>query len=364
MDWIQHFNRLSEWSALTVSLLELAAAVLIGLLSYALLFKVLLRFAARDDTLLQQPLVRRWRHPSKLLLPLIASLLTLPFLRFPQEMAELFRHLISLALIGAVAWLMISTIVGLREMVLQRYDINSSDNLKARTVSTQVNVLVKVAVVLIIIMAGATMLMTFDKVRQVGVSLLASAGVIGIIVGFAAQHSLATLMAGIQIAITQPIRLDDVVVVEGEWGRIEEITLTYVVVCIWDLRRLVLPITYFLEKPFQNWTRVSADMLGTVTLHCDYRVPVASLRDELQTILAGTDLWDGKASGLVVLDANDKTIVLRALVSARDSGKLWDLRCLVREKLVGFLQREHPYSLPRLRAEMEDRDIQDEEFQD
>ncbi len=356
MDWIRHFNGLSEWPAVTVSLLALAVAVLIGLLGYAILFKVLLRFAARPDSALQQSLVRRWRHPSKMLLPLLAVLLILPSLRFPVELAELLRHLGSLALIGAVAWLMTSTIFGLRELVLQRYDITASDNLKARAVSTQVNVLVKIAVVLILILAGATMLMTFDKVRQVGVSVLASAGVIGIIVGFAAQRSLATLLAGIQIAITQPIRLDDVVIVEGEWGRIEEITLTYVVVCIWDLRRLVLPITYFLEKPFQNWTRVSADLLGTVTLHCDYRVPVAAVRAELQNILAGNDLWDGKSSGLIVLDATDRTVVLRALVSARDSGKAWDLRCHVREKLVEFLQREYPDCLPRLRAEVENLD--------
>jgi hypothetical protein len=359
MEWIQHFSGLSEWPAATVSAFALAVALMFGLLSYAILFKVLLRFAARPDSALQQSLVRRWRNPSKMLLPLLAALVTLPLLRFPEGLAELLRHLGSLALIGAVAWLMTSTIFGLREMILQRYDITASDNLKARAVSTQVNVLVKIAVVLILILAGATMLMTFDKVRQVGVSVLASAGVIGIIVGFAAQRSLATLLAGIQIAITQPIRLDDVVIVEGEWGRIEEITLTYVVVCIWDLRRLVLPITYFLEKPFQNWTRVSADLLGTVTLHCDYRVPVAAVRTELESILAGTDLWDGKSSGLIVLDATERTVVLRALVSARNSGNAWDLRCHVREKLVEFLQREYPDCLPRLRAEVVNLDLHD-----
>jgi hypothetical protein len=353
MDRIQHFGGLGEWPAAAVSTLTLAAAVLIGLLSYVIIFKVLLRFAARPDTSLQQALVKRWRHPAKLLLPLLAILLTLPSLRFPEEITELVRHLGSLALIGAIAWLVAATILGLRELLLLRYDVTASDNLKARAVSTQVNVLVKIVMVLIIILAGATMLMTFDKVRQVGMSLLASAGIAGVIIGFAAQRSLATLIAGIQIAITQPIRLDDVVIVEGEWGRIEEITLTYVVVCIWDLRRLVLPITYFLEKPFQNWTRVSADLLGTVTLHCDYRVPVAAVRAELLCILAGTELWDGKVSSLIVLDATDKTIVLRALVSAKDSGEAWDLRCHVREKLVEFLQREYPDCLPRIRAEVE-----------
>lgn len=353
MERLLHLDGLGEWSTIVVSTAALAAAILLGLFVYAILFKAMLRFAARPGTLLPRTLVHRWRHPAKLLLPLLIVLLTLPALEFPNGLASLLQHLCSLALIAAIAWLLGATILGLQEMVLLRYDVTASDNLKARAVSTQVSVLVKIVMVLILIIAGATMLMTFDRVRQVGMSLLASAGIAGVIIGFAAQRSLATFIAGIQIAITQPIRLDDVVIVEGEWGRIEEITLTYVVVCIWDLRRLVLPITYFLEKPFQNWTRVSADLLGTVTLHCDYRVPVAAVRTELESILAGSDLWDGKASGLVVLDATDRTVVLRALVSAKNSGDAWDLRCHVREKLVEFLQREYPDCLPRVRAEVE-----------
>ncbi len=352
MEWIQHLIGLDEWPIAAVSAMTLAAAVLIGLLGYLILFKVLFRFAARPDTSLQHSLVRRWRHPAKILLPLLAVLMTLPSLRLPEKLAALLEHLGSLTLIAALAWLLTATLYGSRELILLRYDLTACDNLKAREVSTQVNVLVKIAAVVILVVAGATMLMTFDKVRQVGVSLLASAGIVGIIVGFAAQKSLATLFAGIQIAITQPIRIDDVVIVEGEWGRIEEITLTYVVVCIWDLRRLVVPISYFLEKPFQNWTRGSAELLGTVTLHCDYRVPVAAVRAELERILATNPLWDGKASGLIVVEATDTTIVLRALVSARDSGKAWDLRCQVRENLVEFLQREYPDCLPRLRAEV------------
>jgi small-conductance mechanosensitive channel len=342
MQLFQKIGTLGEWPAAAVSTATLAGAAMIGLLGYVIIFKGLFRFAARPDTSLHQTLVHRWRHPAKLLLPLLAVLLTLPSLQFPGELTELLQHLGSLAMIAAIAWLLAATILGLQEQVLLRYDVTASDNLKARAVSTQVNILVKIVMVLILIIAGATMLMTFDKVRQVGMSLLASAGIAGVIIGFAAQRSLATLIAGIQIAITQ-----------GEWGRIEEITLTYVVVCIWDLRRLVLPITYFLEKPFQNWTRVSAELLGTVTLHCDYRVPVAAVRTELESILAGSDLWDGKVSGLVVLDATDRTVVLRALVSTKNSGDGWDLRCHVREKLVEFLQREYPDCLPRIRAEVE-----------
>jgi small-conductance mechanosensitive channel len=196
------------------------------------------------------------------------------------------------------------------------------------------------------------MLMTFDRIRHVGVSILASAGMIGIILGFAAQRSIATLFAGLQIALTQPIRIDDAVIVEGEWGRVEEITLTYVVIKIWDLRRLVVPVTYFLEKPFQNWTRVSANLLGTVFLYVDYSVPVDEVRRELQAILKVSALWDGQVGGVQVTNSSERTLELRLLMSAADSSKIFDLRCEVREKVLAFLQQNHPGSLPRVRADL------------
>jgi small-conductance mechanosensitive channel len=190
-------------------------------------------------------------------------------------------------------------------------------------------------------------------VRQLGTAMIASAGVAGIVIGFAAQKSLGTLLAGFQIAMTQPIRIDDVVIVEGEWGKIEEITLTYVVVKIWDLRRLVVPITYFIEKPFQNWTRTSADILGTVFLHVDYGVPVGAVREELTRILAASPNWDHKVNVLQVTDAKERTLELRALASSSDASKSWDLRCEMREKLVAFIQDQYPESLPRLRTTFE-----------
>jgi small-conductance mechanosensitive channel len=194
--------------------------------------------------------------------------------------------------------------------------------------------------------------MTFEKVRQLGATLLASAGIVGIIVGIAAQKSIATLFAGIQLAITQPMRIDDVVIVENEWGRIEEITLTYVVVRIWDLRRLIVPITYFLEKPFQNWTRISADILGTVFLYVDYTVPVEAVRTELRRILESSPLWDGQVCVLQVTNATERTVELRALMSAADSSSGWGLRCEVREKLIEFIRQNYPEGLPKVRAEL------------
>jgi len=241
----------------------------------------------------------------------------------------------------------------IRGLVMSHYEVDAKDNLRARRVQTQLQVLERIAIFIIAVFAASAMLMTFDQVRQVGVSILASAGLIGIIVGFAAQKSIGTLIAGIQIAITQPIRMDDVVIVEGEWGKIEEITLTYVVVRIWDQRRLVVPITYFIEKPFQNWTRTTAELLGTVYLYVDYNLPVERIREELQSILESTELWDRRTWGLVVTNTSEKTVELRALMSAADSSSAWNLRCRVREKLLEFIQNNFPESLPRMRLEIE-----------
>ena len=203
-------------------------------------------------------------------------------------------------------------------------------------------------------MALSLVLMSFEAVRKIGTGLLTSAGIAGIIVGFAAQKSLANLLAGFQIAFTQPIRIDDVVVVEGEFGNIEEITLTYVVVRIWDQRRLVLPINYFIEKPFQNWTRSSSEVLGTVFIYVDYTLPIEPVRAELERLATESPLWDKRVCKLHVTDAKEKTLELRALVSARDSGTAFDLRCDIREKLVDFIQKNYPDSLPKTRAESTD----------
>jgi small-conductance mechanosensitive channel len=265
------------------------------------------------------------------------------------------RNATSLLLIAIVAFILFQIVDAAASFVLNKHRIDVSDNLVARSIYTQVVVLKKVALTAIGIFTLASMLMVFDSVRQFGASILASAGIAGIVVGFAAQRSIATLLAGFQIALTQPIRLDDVVIVEGEWGRIEDITLTYVVVRVWDLRRLVVPITYFIEQPFQNWTRSSADILGTVFLYVDYAVPLDALRAELTRLLEASRFWDRKVNLLQVTDAKEQTLEIRALASAADASLAWDLRCEIREKLVAFIQQNYPESLPRLRASLDAR---------
>jgi small-conductance mechanosensitive channel len=289
----------------------------------------------------------------RLILPMLALILGTPALNVTEDAQQLIQNAVSLALIGTIGFVLVQFVNAMAELLLAKHRLDVADNRRARGVYTQVMMLRKMAVAIIALFVLASMLMVFQSVRQFGTAMIASAGIAGIIIGFAAQKSLGTLLAGLQIAMTQPIRIDDVVIVEGEWGNIEEITLTYVVVRIWDLRRLVVPITYFIEKPFQNWTRTSADILGTVFLQVDYSVPVEAVRQELTRILAASPLWDRKVNVLQVTEAKERTLELRALASSSDAGKSWDLRCEVREKLIAFIRTNYPGSLPRVRATLE-----------
>jgi small-conductance mechanosensitive channel len=289
---------------------------------------------------------------TRLVLPLLAVILGAPTLTMAPALKDIVQHAVSMLIIGAIAALLIQLIDVVSTLVLKRQQMTQADNRRARAIYTQVTVLRKIVTAIVALLAIAAMLMVFDSVRQFGTALMASAGVAGLIVGFAAQKSIATLLAGFQIAITQPIRLDDVVIVENEWGTIEEITLTYVVVRIWDLRRLILPITYFIEKPFQNWTRMSAEILGTVFFYLDYKVPMAALREEFQRVLKASTLWNQKVAVLQMTDSKERVVEIRALMSARDASTAFDLRCEVREKLVDYLQRHFPESLPRVRADI------------
>ena len=261
------------------------------------------------------------------------------------------RHTAAVLLIGAITWLVVRMTSAIAEVVSLRYPADVADNLNARRIQTQTRVLTRTLASIAVIVGLACALLTIPGVRNIGASLLASAGIAGLIAGIAAKPVLGNLFAGLQIALTQPLRLDDVVVIEGEWGRIEEIGRTYVVVAVWDQRRLIVPLQQIVENPFQNWTRTGSEILGTVMLWVDYAIPVEALRAELKRICEDAPQWDGRVCIVQVTDANERAMQLRALVSSSDAARNWDLRCLVRERLVAFVQHSYPGCLPRLRFE-------------
>lgn len=291
------------------------------------------------------------RAISRLALLVFAMLIVLPAAPFDPTVAYWIARFLLIAIIGLAGWAIVTALNIAANVYLRRYRLDVEDNLLARKHNTQIRVLLRSMDVLIVLFTIGAALMTFEPVRQYGVSLFASAGVAGIIAGLAARPLLSNLFAGVQLAMTQPIRIADAVIVENEWGTIEEITSTYVVVRLWDLRRMIVPLTYFIEKPFQNWTRESSALLGTVLLYLDYSAPIGAIRQKLQEIVTQSKAWNGKTAVVQVTDANDRTIELRILVSANNAGATFNLRCEVREQLIDFLQREHPYALPRQRSE-------------
>ncbi|WP_230969692.1 mechanosensitive ion channel family protein [Nitrogeniibacter aestuarii] len=286
---------------------------------------------------------------------LIAAGLTALFNVSPDDLVaiEEVRHGALLLLIGGLTWVAVAAVRSVGAGVLDNYgDGNGRGEYHARRVQTQTRVLVRILGFLIGLVGVAGMLMTFPGVRQIGASMMASAGVAGLVIGFAARPVLSNLLAGLQIALTQPIRIGDVVIVENEWGWIEQIFSTYVVVRVWDERRLVVPLNYFIETPFQNWTRDSSQLIGGVHWWVDYRMPLQPMRDELKRLCETAPEWDGRAQLIQVVDASDRAIQLRALVSAPDAPKAWDLRCRVREGMVDFIQREYPQFLPQIRSDL------------
>ena len=306
-------------------------------------------WAERTNSLLGRVIVPILGHTLRLLVPLLGIILLLPLLRLPENWIWVTEKGFGIFLIVALSVLIVRGVNAVQLALLSRHRLDAEDNLSARKIYTQVSVIRKIIVSAVVIIATGSILMLFDPVRQFGTSILASAGIAGVVLGFAAQKTLGNVLAGIQIALTQPLLIDDIVVVEGEFGQIEEITLTYVTVRTWDLRRLVLPITYFIEKPFQNWSRVSTELLGTVILYLDYQVPLGELRKELKRLVENNPKWDRRVCGLQVTNTTQSTIEVRALVSGIDPGKTFDLRCEVREGLITFLCRNYPESLPRVR---------------
>jgi small-conductance mechanosensitive channel len=335
----------------------IVGAALIGGALFAMLFRAV-EFAARvrpQILVLDGSLLRNSESGMRMLVPLLAVRVSLPFAgRYLGEPTiGLLRWFLAFALVGVLTWLAIRLTKIIEDVTYQRFDVAVEDNLRARQVRTRIALLRRILVVAIGVIGLGVLLLQMPGFRTVGTGLLASAGVVGIIVGVAAQRPIGNLLAGLQIAMTQPIRVEDAVIVEGEWGWVEEITLSYVVVRLWDLRRLVLPISYFLEKPFQNWTRTTASLLGSVFIYADYTLPVDALREELKRVARESPLWDGNVCVLQVTDLTERAVQLRALVSASNASRAWDLRCEVREKLVGYLQANHPGALPRVRLDAE-----------
>ncbi len=346
-------NLVSGWGDAAWAAAILTAAVIVGLVLHRIVFWALPRLLRRTPTGLDEALSSRLARPSRLLFPLLVVRPVLGQLAGPDvAWATDAARAVTIALIITFTWMAMAIVRAVADWLRSQHDVTVADNLQARRIHTQVDVLATTLVIVLGIAGTAIALMQFPQVRELGASLLASAGIAGIVVGFAARPVLSNLIAGVQLAFTEPIRLDDVVVVEGEWGRIEDITATYVVVKIWDERRLVLPVSYFLDNPFQNWTRETARVMGTVYLHVDWRVPVERIRAKLRELCEENENWDGRVAGVQVTGTSAESIEVRGLVSASDAPKLWTLRCDVREGLVDFLQREYPESLPVVRAEV------------
>lgn len=334
--------------------LEVLVACLIGVL----LALVAHHIGSRLLTTLTAPspmsrnVVRYSRRPAQAVLVMLALQFAMHAAPDALHGIALARHATALLLIVFLTWLATRMVAAVANAVIAAHPVDVADNLNARRIHTQSRVLAQALTAMITLIGVSAALMTFPSVRQFGASLLASAGVAGLVVGFAAKPVLGNLLAGLQIALTQPIRLDDVVIVEGEWGRIEEITGTYVVVRVWDQRRLIVPLQWFIEHPFQNWTRASADILGSVFLWVDYALPLQPLRAEAQRLCSEAEEWDGRLCQVSVTESGERAMQLRVLVSSADSSRNWDLRCKLREGLIDFIQRHHPDSLPRLRTEL------------
>lgn len=331
-----------------IGLSLVAGAILLALLVYRLAIWLLGRtFGTRFPLL--SVFVDRTAGPAQLALCLAAVALVLPLAPLGDAIRTPLMRLFVVAFIALIGWISIRIV----DMSAARYLQNFRDvteNFVARKHVTQVRVFKRVTDTIIVIITVSAALMTFDSVRQYGVSLFASAGAAGIIVGLAARPLLSNLIAGLQIAITQPIRIEDAVIIENEWGWVEDIASTYVVIRLWDWRRMVVPLSYFIEKPFQNWTRDTASLIGVIALHVDYRADVPRIRRWLEGAVKESKLWDGTVVNLQVIDADSRTIELRALVSARNAPQSWDLRCEIREKLIAFIRDEMPEALPRERA--------------
>jgi small-conductance mechanosensitive channel len=334
------------------TLVAALVCVLLALLVHSISSKIVLRmtrFMPVTDVV-----ARHCQAPAQLLMPLIALQGVWQVAPATFPVLAVVRHANVLLLLTAVTWLGLRVVRGIAQGVIRLHPIDVEDNLHARRVHTQTRMLARTAMFIVLLTGLALMLMTFPEARQFGASLLASAGVVGIVAGIAARPVFSNLIAGLQIALAQPFRLDDVLIIQGEWGRVEEITGTYVVLKIWDERRLIIPLQWLIENPFQNWTRSSAQIIGTVFVWVDYRMPLEPLREAAQRACEAAPEWDQRLCKLELVEAGERSMQLRVLVTSSNSSLNWDLRCKVREALINFMQREYPQHLPMMRAELAD----------
>ena len=341
-----------DWQLAVAVAWPLLVALVLGLVVRHVLLGIARRALMHVDTHTFARVVRVIVVPAAVALPLLFLAIAVRSTPLPAEAIAQLQHWLGIGVLLCAVWLAVRAVEALQARILREHPVDIEDNLAARRIQTQTRVIARVIQGAIILVGVALALMTFPAIRQIGATLLASAGIIGLVAGIAARPVFGNLIAGLQIALAQPIRLDDVVIVEGEWGRIEEITSTYVVVRVWDERRLVVPLQWFIENPFQNWTRTSAQLLGTAFLWLDYRTPMAEVRAELQRICEDDARWDGRVCVAQVTETSEHTIQVRLLVSARNSGELFDLRCVVRERMIAYLERCHPQALPRLRGDI------------
>jgi len=339
----QYLSWAPDW---LVALIMVVAALAIAVIIHALFQKLVLRLWVSRHPVVST-LIRRTRGVTRYGLILFMVSIVIPLLPLDRGATALANKVFIAALILLIGWVVLLAANLTADHYIGRFQIGAPDDFLARKAVTQVEVLKRILDALIIVVAIGFALMTFDSVRQLGLSLFASAGVVGIVAGVALRSVLANFFAGLQIALTQPIRIHDIVTIEGEFGHVEELSSSYVVIRLWDLRRLVVPLSYFIEKPFQNWTRSSSRLLGTVFLHMDYTVPIETIRNKAKEIVEASGLWDKQVFNVQVTDMKETALEIRVLVSCADSGKCWDLRCEVREKLIEFIKSEYPNALPR-----------------
>ncbi len=341
-----------RWNDLIATAWPLLVALVLGLAVRQALMAVSRRAGRHAATHTRARVVQVIAVPAALALPLLFLSLAVRAVPLDDAWIARVQHALGIGGLVCLTWLALRAVAAVEGRILRDHPVEVADNLAARRVQTQTRVIASVIKGAVMLVGAAVILMTFPAIRQIGATLLASAGLIGLVAGIAARPVFGNLIAGLQIALTQPIRLDDVVIVDGEWGRVETITSAYVVVRVWDERRLIVPLQWFIEHPFQNWTHTSAELLGTTFLWLDYRTPMDAVRAELTRICESDDRWDGRVCVAQVTETDQTTQQVRLLVSARNSGELFDLRCAVRERMIDFLNAQHPQSLPRLRMDL------------